>query len=199
MRALPLALALAAAGPAQAQTWTVSVDLLQEAMAVPTVRGAEILTPPLHPGLQAEVEARFFGGDRLSLGWAERLGGFAHSEIASTAFLSAAPRLRLGLPGGLGLWLDPAEVGVGLRFPAGARYELGEAGLAEGRDPPSVQHLVAAGLGLGWRPRDAAWGLRLSYRAGVLWPAPDLYQVLSLPESTLGLGVSYTPRAEEAP
>ena len=186
----PLAMLALLLPAAHAVEGAVAVDLLHEAVALPGLAGVEVLTGPLHPGAQLEGTLRYGGGERFAFGQGLRVVGWTHEGVGGSLFLSTLFRVELGLPVGLRLWLDPAELGAGFAFLPGTRYEVTESGLEPGRDPPDLRLLFASGLGLGWRVGDSPWSLRLGYRAGLELSPPAVFEIPFLPRSTLGIGVA---------
>lgn len=199
---LPL-LALALAGPSLAAPVTLSLDLLHEAIGAPLLDGLNVLRPPMHPGASAGVSGAWIDGRIVDVGPTARLGGWSHAEVASLVFVSAGPLVSFALPADLSVQVQPLEVGFGLSFQAGDRYEIGPTGLVQAADPPDPRLLLGAGLGLAWALPSSPLSLTLSYRAGIERPAPAALPVALLPHSTLGLGLAWTlgaaPREEEAP
>lgn len=195
---IPLAIA-ALVPTAAAAGASVSVDLLQEALGLPGVRGADLLRGDLHPGFQVEGQLRYGGGDRFALGQGLRLGGWVHEGVGNLGFLSTVLSAEIGLPARLSLRLDPVELGLGLATLPGTRYTAGDAGLEAATDPPQLRLLGGAGLGLSWALPDSPWSLNLSYRAALELSPPAVFDLVALPHSTLGLGVRFTPGREPAP
>lgn len=186
-------LALASLGaPAHAAGGTASVELLQEALGLPGVRGLDLFRGALHPGLQVEGALRYNDSERVGVGQGLRVGGWAHDGVGNMAFLTTVLRVQFGLPAGFSLLVDPAEVGFGLASLPGERFVRGASGLEVANDPPQMRLIGGAGLGLSWTIPESTWALRLSYRAAVEASPPAVFDLPVLPHSTLGFGASYT-------
>ena len=190
-------LALALAGPALAAPVTLGVEVLHEAIGAPGLDGLNVLLPPMHPGAAISASLAWVDGRVVDVGPVARLGGWSHGELSNLLFASAGPLVSFALPASLAVSVQPLEVGFGLSFQAGKRYEIGEAGLVEAADPPDPRLLLAAGLGLAWSLPSTPLALTLSYRAGIERPAPVSLPVSLLPHSTLGLGLSWTPNGSQ--
>ena len=184
---LPL-LALALAGPALAAPVTLGVELLHEAIGAPGLDGLNVLRPPMHPGAAISASLAWVDGRVVDVGPVARLGGWSHGELSNLLFVSAGPLVSFSPSPRLALQVQPLEVGFGLSFQAGKRYEIGEAGLVEAADPPDPRLLLAAGLGLAWSLPSAPLALTLSYRAASSAPRPSRCPSRSCPTARSGSG-----------
>jgi len=176
---------------ARAAEGAVGLDLMHEAVAAPGARGQAVLRGPLHPGVQAWGLLRYVDSPHLGLGQTLNLGMWSHSGLGTLSWLSSGLRLEARLPAGLSIDLDPAEIGFGLNFLPGQRYEAGDGGLAASSDPPDLRLLTTAGLGLSWRIGESPVALHLRYRVGLEFSPPPALNLPFLPHSTLGLGASW--------
>lgn len=176
---------------ARAAEGAVGLDLLHEAVAAPGARGLAVLTGPLHPGVQAWGKLVYVDRPHLGLGQTLNLGVWNHSGLGGLGWLASSPRVEARLPAGLSVDLDPAEIGVGLAFLPGHRYQEGDSGLQTASDPPELRLLASAALGLSWRISDSPVSLHLRYRVGLEFTPPPALSLPFLPHSTLGLGASW--------
>ncbi len=148
--------------------WSAEVALLQEAVGMPGLAGADLFTTGPHPGLVAGLTVRHLDRGWFSLHQTARLGGFLHGPPRLDAFFLSSelvPRATFGF--GLAL-----EGGLGL-------------GVHQPIDRPGL--LVSLRVGLAFRPPSWPLGVFTSYQVMAVGPT-NVAPIL--PRSLLQLGVT---------